>query len=67
METKTPKQIEEICKDISIISEHTKGNQSTNMRRKLKRLMKNMISSKHDLQRRYQEVLQGTRKTNHPE
>ena len=35
-----PKQIEEICKDISIISEHTRGNQSANISRKLKRLMK---------------------------
>ena len=40
METKTPKHIEDICKDISIISEHNKGNQSANIRRKLKRQMK---------------------------
>ena len=40
METKTPKQIEDIHRDISIKSEDTRGNQSANIRIKLKRLMK---------------------------
>ena len=37
---KVSKQIEDICKDIPIISEHTRDNQSANIRRKLKRIMK---------------------------
>ena len=40
METKTPKTDTRNMQRHSIISKHTRGNQSANIRKKLKRLMK---------------------------